>query len=156
MGTEQLVSPDKFRELLDACWQARKVTELMPQLPDGLRPRHVTVLDAIHIIGRGRTVRVRDIAAFLRVSDPGVTTMVQDLTALGLVSKHADPTDGRVVNLALTESGRNFRRRYVRDFHGRLRTALAGTVSDADCLVTIRTIGHLFDVLQQDKHRNEA
>ena len=156
MGSEQLISPDRFRELLDACWQARKVTEMMPVLPDGLRPRHITVLDAIHIIGRIGPVRVGDIAAFLKVSDPGVTKMINELTALNLVSKHNDAEDGRVVNLVLTQAGLDCRKQYVEDYHERLCHALNGTVSDEDCLTTIHTIGHLYDALNEDMHMRET
>ena len=147
MISEQLIAPDRFRQLLDACWQAKKATEMMPELPEGLRPRHITVLDAIHIIAGVGPVRVGDIAAFLKVSDPGVTKMINELTALGLVGKHDDPEDGRVVNLELTPTGSNIRKHYVDEYHARLRSALKNTVSDEDCLITIRTIGHLYDVL---------
>ena len=152
----QPVSPDRFRELLDACWKARKATEMMPELPDGLWPRHITVLDAIHIIGDVAPVRVGDIAAFLHVSDPGVTKMIQELTALGLVSKHPDPHDGRVVNLASTQQGCDFRNHYFVDYHERLCRALAGVITDEDCLTTVRTIDHLADALNTDMQMREA
>ena len=155
MEVKQPVSPDRFRKLLDACWQARRATEMMPELPEGLRPRHITVLDAIHIIGRVAPVRVGEIAAFLHGSDPGVTKMVQELASLGLISKRTDPEDGRVVNLVLTEEGRSIRKRYVEDYHERLCKALAGTISDEDCLITIRTIASLCKVLSKDMSMRE-
>ena len=34
---------DDVRSLIDACWKAKTITELMPALPKGMKPRYVLV-----------------------------------------------------------------------------------------------------------------
>ena len=44
-----LLPVNEVRSLLDVCWKAKAITELMPALPKGLKPRYVHVLSLIHI-----------------------------------------------------------------------------------------------------------
>ena len=38
---------DDVRSLIDACWKAKTITELIPALPKGMKPRYVHVIDAV-------------------------------------------------------------------------------------------------------------
>ena len=38
---------DKFKELIDSCFIAKKITETMEELPKGFKPRHIHVIDSI-------------------------------------------------------------------------------------------------------------
>ena len=42
-----LLPVNEVRSLLDVCWKAKAITELMPALPKGLKPRYVHVIDAV-------------------------------------------------------------------------------------------------------------
>ena len=44
MDTEHL------KKLLDTCFLAKKVIETLPELPKGMKPRHIHVLEAIYEI----------------------------------------------------------------------------------------------------------
>ena len=95
---------DDVRSLIDACWKAKTITELMPALPKGMKPRYVYVIDAVWHINEPNgqdtgTARVGDVSAFLGVTTPSITKLVGELAELGLVVKHADSADRRAVTL---------------------------------------------------------
>lgn len=73
-----LLPVNEVRSLLDVCWKAKAITELMPALPKGLKPRYVHVIDAVWHINETNgqeigTARVSDVSAFLGVTTPSVT-----------------------------------------------------------------------------------
>lgn len=103
-----LLPVNEVRSLLDVCWKAKAITELMPALPKGLKPRYVHVIDAVWHINETNgqeigTARVSDVSAFLGVTTPSVTKLVGEMVELGLVVKHMDAADRRAVTLTLTE-----------------------------------------------------
>ena len=70
-----LLPVNEVRSLLDVCWKAKTITELMPALPKGMKPRYVHVIDAVWHINEPNgqdtgTARVGDVSAFLGVTTP--------------------------------------------------------------------------------------
>jgi DNA-binding MarR family transcriptional regulator len=63
-------------------------------------------------------IRLSELNRYVLLSQPALSRMVDRLAERGLVSRSADPTDGRGVGLALTEEGRAVQRRIGRR-HGR-------------------------------------
>ena len=111
---------DDVRSLIDACWKAKTITELIPALPKGMKPRYVHVIDAVWHINEPNgqdtgTARVGDVSAFLGVTTPSITKLVGEMADLGLVVKHADATDRRAVTLTLAERGLDIRHIYVEE-----------------------------------------
>ena len=99
-----LLPVNEVRSLLDVCWKAKTITELMPALPKGMKPRYVHVIDAVWHINEPNgqdtgTARVGDVSAFLGVTTPSITKLVGEMADLGLVVKHADAADRRAVTL---------------------------------------------------------
>ena len=41
---------DLTRQFLDACHEARRICEILPNLPDRVKPRHIRIIRCIHII----------------------------------------------------------------------------------------------------------
>ena len=124
-----LLPVNEVRSLLDVCWKAKAITELMPALPKGLKPRYVHVIDAVWHINETNgqeigTARVSDVSAFLGVTTPSVTKLVGEMVELGLVVKHMDAADRRAVTLTLTERGLDIRRVYVEEYHAHLQPAI--------------------------------
>ena len=39
-----------LKQLLDSCFVAKRVIETLPELPPGMKPRHIHVLDAVHTL----------------------------------------------------------------------------------------------------------
>ena len=78
---------EEVRSLIDACWKAKTITELMPALPKGLKPRYVHVIDAVWHINEQNgqdigTARVGDVSAFLGVTTPSITTDLSSNTPM--------------------------------------------------------------------------
>lgn len=70
----------------------------------GLNPTQLQILT--FLVGRGKAgVRVKQIAAYLGVSQPTATDSINALTRKGFVLKLADPSDARAVAVAATAEG---------------------------------------------------
>ncbi len=70
----------------------------------GLNPTQLQIL--IFLVGRGKAgMRVKQIAAYLGVSQPTATDSINALTRKGFVKKLADPSDARAVAVAATTEG---------------------------------------------------
>lgn len=145
---------EEVRRLMDACWKAKTVTELMPALPRGLKPRYIHVIDAVWHLNASAgqavgTARVGDVSAFLGVTTPSVTKLVGEMARLGLVVKHDDAADRRVVTLTLTERGLDLHRTYVEEYHAHLSRLLGGLPA-GECETTVRTLTEVLRLMQRD------
>ena len=142
------------RLLMDACWKAKSIAELMPELPHGMKPRYVHVIDAVWHInephGQGTaTARVGDVSAFLGVTTPSVTKLVGEMAERRLLVKHTDDADRRAVTLTLTERGLAIRKAYVADYHAHLGELLAGITPEA-CETVARTMADALALMRAD------
>ena len=73
----------------------------------------------------------RDLAGVLHLSRPTVTAMLQRLEKAGLVERHADRDDHRLMRIVLTDEGRTLGARMC-DFHRELINATVGSLPSAD------------------------
>ena len=54
---------ESIKALLDACYQAKRIRELLPALPDGVSPSFIQYLDVIeHLQRRNVCVKISDIS----------------------------------------------------------------------------------------------
>ena len=107
----------QIKALVDACYEAKRIRELMPKLPQGVTPSY------IHFLG-----------------------VLGEMEAKGYVEKKASPEDGRVTYLTVAEAGRQLSRRYDQQYFGALAPLLAHIPEeDADC--TVRTIHAFYQVM---------
>lgn len=107
-----------IKQLLDACFIAKRITETMDVLPKGMKPRHIHVIDAIfEQENSSGKVCVSDVSKRLNVTNPSVTKLINDLEAMGIVRKYAEGKDKRVTLLSLTEKGYAYEQRYVTEYH---------------------------------------
>ena len=60
---------ESIKALLDACYQAKRIRELLPALPDGVSPSFIQYLDVIEHLQR-RNVCVEDIGYQRRAEHP--------------------------------------------------------------------------------------
>lgn len=75
MSCSKTMTVENIKALLDACYQAKRARELLPELPKG-----VSYLDTIEGLERqGIRVKVSDISDALNIPCPGVTRTVQKL-----------------------------------------------------------------------------
>lgn len=51
------MQPDKIKGMLDACYQAKRIRELLPELPNGVIPAYIQYMDVIHNLQRTGEIR---------------------------------------------------------------------------------------------------
>lgn len=144
---------DKVKKVMDACYLAKRVRDLLPTLPNGVTSSHMHYLDTIRKLElKTDSVRVSDISDELGLPKPGVTKTIKDMEKLGLVEKQADKTDGRVVFLKITAAGKALLDEYVDELFGELSREL-GDVSDEDADAMIETVEKLYRVMRKRAER---
>jgi DNA-binding MarR family transcriptional regulator len=82
-------------------------------------------------LNRGGPARLTALASQEGVSQPSMTQLIQRLERHDLVARHADPDDGRVVVVAITEAGQSLLDARTRIRRERL-TALLSTLSSEE------------------------
>lgn len=136
--------PDLTKKIIDSCFLAKRITEMLPPLPKGMKARHIHVIDAVFTLTRARgNVKVSDISRALNVTTPSVTKLVQELCRLGAAEKYADEKDGRIAFVRLTPLGETYYRRHVENFHAKLAEAFAD-ISEDDRRLMIATIEKVY------------
>ncbi len=142
---------DKIKKVMDACYLAKRVRDLLPKLPNGVTSTHIHYLDTIRELElKTANVKVSDISDELGLPRPGVTKITKDMEKLGLVEKKAAKTDGRVVFIKITASGKDLVDKYVDRYFGELSAEL-DDISDADADNMIETIEKLYEVMKGRK-----
>ena len=69
-----------LKQLLDACFTAKHIVETLPQLPKGMKPRHIHVLDSVsRVCTEQGECRVSDVSTRLNITMPSITKLVQEL-----------------------------------------------------------------------------
>jgi DNA-binding MarR family transcriptional regulator len=66
----------------------------------------LTAAGTLAALNRVDGYRLSELATAERVSQPSMTALIARLERRGLVSRHPEPDDGRVVNVAITDAGR--------------------------------------------------
>jgi len=134
---------EKIKRMLDACYMAKRIRELLPKLPD------IQYLDVIHTLQKTKEyVKVSDISYALNLPRPGVTRTVKAMEEKGYLKKISSDEDGRVTYIAITKSGEELSDKYDRNYYSRLAPYL-DMISDeeADCM--IQTIKKFYQVMSE-------
>ena len=137
----------KIKEMLDACYQAKRIREMLPPLPEGVMPSYIQYLDAIQKLEKKDIhVKVSEISDVMNLPRPGVTRTVKEMEKKGYLSKIASPDDGRVTYISITEEGWKLFRKYDENYFGELSADLSDiSEEDADCM--IRTIAKFYQIM---------
>lgn len=143
---------DKIKEVMDACYLAKRVRDMLPKLPNGVTSSHIHYLDTIRRLESSKDrVRVSDISEELGLPRPGVTKTIKDMEKLGFVEKKTTQEDGRVVFISITESGKDLVDKYVDQCFSELSLEFAD-ISDADADHMIETIEKLYEVMSRRRY----
>ena len=136
---EKLMTKDKIKEVMDACYQAKRIRDMLPALPGGVTPSHIHYLDTLRKLEKmEEKVKVSDISENLGLPRPSVTKTVKDMEKLGFVEKETTETDGRFVYIKTTRTGRDLVDKYVDEYFGNLSEDLGGiTDEDADKMIEV-------------------
>ena len=138
---------DKIKKVMDACYLAKRVRDLMPKLPNGVTPSHIHYLDTIRKLESYiDSVRVSDLSDELGLPRPSVTKTIKDMENLGFVEKRTTQTDGRFVIIRTTQSGKDLVDKYVDQYFGELSEEL-NDISDIEADNMIETIEKLYNAM---------
>ena len=138
---------EKIKRMFDACYQAKRIREMLPPLPPGVMPSYIQYLDVIRKLeGQGTGVKVSDISDALNLPRPGVTRTVKEMEKKGYICKISSPDDGRVTYISATEEGEELSKKYDEYYFNDLRADLSDiTEEEADGM--IRTIEKCYQIM---------
>ena len=140
---------EELKRFIDACTTARRIVETMPELPKGIKPRHIHVIDAIVLTEQQKgKVQVSDISRHLNVTMQSVTRLFRELEEQGVLVKYPDREDGRNVLLKLTALGQEYYQRYVHDYYQELGQRLE-EISRADLKTAVQTINKVYGCMKE-------
>lgn len=143
------MNPEKIKRMLDACYQAKRIREMLPPLPEGVTPAFIQYIDVIHKLKKNQErVKVSDISDFLMLPRPGVTRTVTEMVKKGYLSKTTSSSDGRISYVRVTEKGERLSKKYDADYYRRLCPYLESiSEEEADCM--IETIAKFYQVMSE-------
>ncbi len=138
-----------IKQMMDACYLAKRARDLLPALPEGVQPSYIRFLDTLQKLeARGGEVRVSDLSDALGLPRPGVTRTVKEMEAKGYLRKQVSARDGRVTYLSLTEAGRQLSRKYDADFFRELAPRME-CIAEEDAKCMIATIETFYKIMSE-------
>ena len=144
---------EKIKRMLDACYLAKRIREMLPPLQEGVMPSYIKYLEVVQTLEKNSShVRVSDISDALDLPRPGVTRTVKEMEQKGYLRKLASSDDRRVTYISITEEGRELSRKYDKNYFSELSAYLDDiSEEEADCM--IRTIGKFYEIMcERRKH----
>lgn len=143
---------ERIKRMLDACYQAKRIRDMLPPLPKGVTPAYIHYLDTIQALERrGICVKVSDISDALELPRPGVTRTVKEMAVKGYLRKYASEEDGRVTYISLTEAGYQLSQKYDEQFFTALAPYMDG-ISEEEADGMIRTIDKFYQVMLERRN----
>lgn len=140
---------EMIKRMLDACYQAKRIREMLPPLPNGVMPSYIQYLDVILAMQKkGSPVRISDISDTLNLPRPGVTRTVKEMEQKGYLQKIASPDDGRVTYITVTESGHQLHQKYDAQYFPLLAPYM-DEISEEDAESMIRTIETFYQIMRE-------
>lgn len=140
---------EKVKRMMDACYLAKRIRDMLPKLPKGVLPSYIHYLDVIiELEKKGIQVKVSDISDTLKIPRPGVTKTVKEMEEKGYLKKQSSKEDGRITYITITDKGQALSDKYNDAYFGKLCEWLSGIPeADADCM--IQTIETFYEVMQE-------
>ena len=136
-----------IKAMMDACYQAKRIREMLPALPTGVTPSYIHFLDVVEIMEKqGISVKISDISDYVHIPRPGVTRTVREMEEKGYLRKRVAAEDGRVTYISITEKGRALSKKYNDDVFDSLADPL-DVISEEDAENMIHTIETFYQVM---------
>lgn len=138
---------EKIKRMFDAFYQAKRIRDMLPPLPQGVMPSYIQYLDAIHSLQKEKKdIRISDLSDAMNLPRPGVTRTVKEMETKGYLQKLTSPDDGRVTYISITEKGEMLSRKYDQDYFSSLAPYLS-EISEEEADNMIRTIGKFYQIM---------
>lgn len=149
------MQPDKIKRMLDACYTAKRIRELLPELPEGVTPAYIQYMDVIHHLQDVQEhVRISDISDYLKLPRPGVTRTVKEMEEKGYIKKISCEEDARVTYISITDKGEQLSVKYDRDYYSWLSQYMDDiSEEEADCMIA--TIDKFYKVMSERRKNIE-
>ena len=136
-----------IKRMLDACYQAKRIRELLPPLPSGVLPSYIHYLDMIQMLEKEDvSVKISDISDALNLPRPGVTRTVKEMEEKGYLQKIASPDDGRVTYITITEAGKELHQKYDAQYFDMLAPYM-DVISEEEAENMIQTIEKFYQIM---------
>ena len=82
------MTTDKIKRMMDACYLAKRIRDMLPELPEGVAPSYISYIDTVHKLESGeKKVKISDISDTLNLPRPGVTRTVKEMEAKGILRR---------------------------------------------------------------------
>lgn len=138
-----------IKRMLDACYQGKRIRDMLPPLPEGVSSSYIQYLDVIESLdAQGIQVKVSDVSDALALPRPGVTRTIKDMEAKGYVKKQSSTLDGRVTYLTITESGKALSAKYNKQYFKEL-SPFMDTISEEDAICMVKTMEKLYTIMSE-------
>lgn len=138
-----------IKAMFDACYQAKRVRELLPPLPEGVSPSYIHYLDTITMLEKkGIRVKVSDISEALSIPRPGVTRTVKEMEQRGYLHKESSESDGRITYLSLTGAGKELSKKYDRQYFRQIQPFFED-IAEEEADNMIRTIEKMYEIMAE-------
>ncbi len=143
------MTPDKIKEMLDACYMAKRIRDLLPELPEGIAPSYIQYLDVIRKLEKRQgKVKISDVSDSLSLPRPGVTRVIKEMQDKGYLKKEPSGQDARITIITITPKGKDLSDKYDRDYYCRLAPHL-DFISMEEADVMIQTIRKFYEVMNE-------
>lgn len=141
------MNSQKTKDMLDSFYMAKRILDLLPELPEGVLPSYIRYLErVIELQETHEKVKVSDLSSALNLPRPGVTRTVNSMVEKGYLNKRSSKEDGRVTYIEISDKGMTLFEKFNRDFFKDLSLNLNHiSVKEAD--IMIETIEKFYQVM---------
>jgi DNA-binding MarR family transcriptional regulator len=118
--TEDLLSipPIIFREI-----RRKLLRTALTNMNLDISPVHFWIMKLLYEAG---TLHIAEIGERLQIARPQMTHLIDKLADLGIVKRHTDKTDRRMINIVLTDKGKTTLQEHDSSIKKAMRDALSG------------------------------
>lgn len=144
---------EKVKEMLDSCYMAKRILDMLPKLPEGVLPSYARYLETIiELEEKNQKVKVSDVSEVLNLPRPGVTRTINAMEEKGYLKKETAKHDGRVTYVTVTKEGKMIFEKYNKDYFQKLALCLNHVSNDeADCM--IQTIEKFYEIMCEGREK---
>ena len=142
---------ENVKRMLDSFYEAGRILDYLPPLPEGVNISYIHILDSVYTLSlKKEFVRVSDVSKDRNLPLSGITRTVKEMEKKEYLQKIISENDARVVNLSLTEKGKELYTIFVKIYQKELSKILK-EVSEEKILITIETILEISKIIKNQK-----